>query len=274
MKVKIIGLSGSPRKGRNTEYALNKALKGAEEVEDVETELVRLCDKKIGPCIGCLRCHREPQTKENLCQAYNDDFEDVVWKLAEADGIIIGCPVYQGATTPLLECFFSRFECFGSNIEKDPELLMPFRNKVGGAIAVGDVRHGGQEYVLHRIYYFLMMQQMIPVGMMEGFCMRVSSLQGGACIDYSPPGFPESPLTPRGLSKSDAQILGEAYKVPVQFDHVGLETCRLVGRRVALVAKCIKPWADEERKSYQRWFLEYYQDFGEKYRGWHPRKLP
>jgi len=269
LSVKVFGLSASPRKGKNTEYILKEALKGAEEVGDVETELLTLCDKKIEPCIGCLRCHEELQVKGSICQPINDDFEDVAWKLAEGDGIIIGCPVYQGATTPLLEAFFSRFECFGSNLEKNLEFLMPFRNKVGGAVSTGALRSGGQEYVFQRIYYFFMFQQMLPVGMMEGYCMRVSSLQGGACIDFYPPGFEETPITPPGVKKTETE---KPKVATVEYDKVGLETCRLIGRRVAIVSKHVKPWADREREEYRKWFMDYNQDYGVKYRHWHATK--
>jgi len=57
-KVKVLGVSGSPRKGRNTEQLLRAALDAAAEL-DVETELVSLADMKILPCDGCNVCIKE-----------------------------------------------------------------------------------------------------------------------------------------------------------------------------------------------------------------------
>jgi len=46
VKVKILGISGSPRKGHNTEIMVKEALKGAESVGNVETELYSFAGKK------------------------------------------------------------------------------------------------------------------------------------------------------------------------------------------------------------------------------------
>jgi len=50
--MKVLGISGSPRKGYNTDRMVKEVLSTI----TVETEFVSLAGKKIGPCISCLGC--------------------------------------------------------------------------------------------------------------------------------------------------------------------------------------------------------------------------
>lgn len=51
----IIGLSGSPRVGGNTDIILQEALAAAK-AEDAEVKLIRISDYRIQPCNGCMAC--------------------------------------------------------------------------------------------------------------------------------------------------------------------------------------------------------------------------
>ena len=135
MKVKILGISGSHRDGA-TNYCVQQALKAAEEISPcIETEFVSLRGKKIGHCVHCNACLK------NSCPCIiKDDFQEVYEKFLEADAYIIGTPVYQASATPLLQDFFSRIRPTGLAY---PGLIA---NRVGGAIATGGTRNGGQEF--------------------------------------------------------------------------------------------------------------------------------
>ena len=50
--MKVLGIAGSPRKGQTTEKLVQEVLSAV----GVETELVSLAGKNIGPCIACLAC--------------------------------------------------------------------------------------------------------------------------------------------------------------------------------------------------------------------------
>ena len=52
----IVVLSGSPRKGGNTDLLVEAFVKGASEKHNVEVVLVR--DHHINPCIGCDSCSK------------------------------------------------------------------------------------------------------------------------------------------------------------------------------------------------------------------------
>lgn len=102
MKPKIIGINGSPRTCSNTEYFTQYTLDKIQSGGDIETELINIRDKNIQPCNGCYKC-----TKTAEC-ALVDDFEEVFNKMREADGIILGSPVYHGAVTPQLKALLDR----------------------------------------------------------------------------------------------------------------------------------------------------------------------
>lgn len=142
--VKILGVSGSPRKAA-TEYVVQEALKAISEIPGVETEMITLRGKKIAPCNQCDYCRRN---KTWCC--IKDDMYDLVTKFVEADAYIVASPVYVYTTTPQLQAFFSRMRAL---FHVFPGKL---RNKFGVAIAVGGTRNGGQEMTVNTIINLLM----------------------------------------------------------------------------------------------------------------------
>ncbi len=145
---KVLGLVGSPRDG-NTKLLVSLALKECEKL-GLGTELVHLGKMNISPCRVCDRCR-----EEGKC-VVDDDFQVVAKKVEEADGIIIGSPVYFGGVSSQLKAFMDR-----TRYLRRKEGL---KDKVGGAIAVGGSRQGGQEFVLHQIHSFFLIHGMIVVG--------------------------------------------------------------------------------------------------------------
>ena len=147
--IKILAISGSPRKGKTTATALKVCLDAAKAVdpEHVEVELVELAEMKI----DCSLAVAPPSEQ-------NDDFAKLIPKLTDPKvaGIIVGSPVYFGNMSSLAKAFFDR--CIV--LRKDFGLS----NKVAGALAVGAGRNGGQEQVLRSIHTSLMGQEMIIVG--------------------------------------------------------------------------------------------------------------
>jgi len=147
--IRILGIVGSPRVGGNTELLVAEALKAAEE-EGAKTELVRLADKEIKSCDGCLTCRK---TKE--CRI-KDDFKPVFDKMTEADGIIMATPVYFSSATPLIKALIDRAGYLSIARGR------VFENKVGGAIAVA--RRAGQNFAFAQLLFFFLHQGMIVPG--------------------------------------------------------------------------------------------------------------
>jgi multimeric flavodoxin WrbA len=149
--IKIIAISGSPRKGKTTAAALTAALEAAKAVdpERIETELIELADMKLNGNMAA-GIPLEPSQQ--------DDFPELATKLAAKDvrGIIIGSPVYFGSMTSLCKAFLDR--CISLRARQ-----FALANKVGGALAVGAVRNGGQELTLQGIQAAMMCQEMVVV---------------------------------------------------------------------------------------------------------------
>ena len=147
--VKIIGVIGSPRTGSNTEILIRKALESAEEV-GAETDLINLGSAEIEPCIACDICKSTGE-----CAIY-DDMQDITQKLGEADGLILGSPVYFGNVTSQMKIFMDR--------SRPLRIDFKLKDKVAGAISVGASRNGGQETTISAMHEFLLIHDAIIVG--------------------------------------------------------------------------------------------------------------
>ena len=144
--MKVVGVVGSARRGGNTEILTQMALDEIEK-EDIETELIRLAEKKILPCDGCRGC-----IETGKCYI-KDDFDSVFEKMEGADGIILASPVYYGAATPQIVSLISRFYAARDK---------PLKRKVGGPIVVA--RRAGHNFTLAQLMFFFMINEMIIPG--------------------------------------------------------------------------------------------------------------
>ena len=122
MSYKILGISGSPRRGGNTELLIGEAL-GFMAREKHQTAEFFLGREKVGFCLACDNC-----APKGMC-VLKDDFPALYGKLAWADAVIIGSPVYMRNISGQLKALFDRFHCVINR--------QPFKGKIGGAIAVG-----------------------------------------------------------------------------------------------------------------------------------------
>ena len=84
----ILILSGSPRKGGNTDLLVEAFVNGASQKHNVE--VVSVHDYKVNPCIGCNACFK---SDGNTC-AQKDDMPQIYEKAAVADLLVIASPVY------------------------------------------------------------------------------------------------------------------------------------------------------------------------------------
>jgi len=102
---KILAIGGSDREYGNTNNGLRLILERLSR-EGIETELVTLCNKeiKIGTCATCpSTCHN----RAAVC-IEDDDFQEIFKKMLEADGIILGAPVYWGSMPAKLMAVLGR----------------------------------------------------------------------------------------------------------------------------------------------------------------------
>ncbi len=106
MKKTVIGINGSPRKSWNTATLLNKALEGAAS-KGAETQLIHLYDLNFRGCISCFACKTKGGTSYGKC-AMKDGLTPVLEKIATADAIILGSPIYLGTVSGEMRSFMER----------------------------------------------------------------------------------------------------------------------------------------------------------------------
>lgn len=117
--MKVLLINGSPHAHGCTRTALDIV---AVELErnGIETEVVHVGHKDIRGCIGCYKCR-----ELGRCVFNNDMVNEVAKKLEEADGLVIGSPVYYAGPNGTLISFLNRL-FFSASFEK--------RFKVGAAV--------------------------------------------------------------------------------------------------------------------------------------------
>ena len=102
--MKICAINGSPRKRGNTARLLSWALDGVKNArEDAETELINLYDLSFTGCRSCFSCKRVNGPSYGRC-AVKDDLAPVLGKLADADGVILGCAASWSAGSIPISC--------------------------------------------------------------------------------------------------------------------------------------------------------------------------
>jgi multimeric flavodoxin WrbA len=191
MAMKVLGICGSHRKESTTKAFLQKALVACEK-EGIETELIELSGRKIGNCVVCDLC----KTKFECSQ--KDDMQALCKKLETADAIIIASPTYFGMVSGKVKSMFDRSLPLRRN-------GMRLSGKIGGAIAVGASRNGGQELVCHQIQNWMLLHEMVVVS------------------DKETAHFGGIGWVPRGSKPED--------------DRIGMETCGNLGRKIAEVLR-------------------------------------
>lgn len=88
MSKKVLILSGSPRKGGNSDVLCDEFARGALEAGN-EVEKIRVATKKVVPCAACYYC----RDHGGAC-CFKDDMADILQKMIDADVLVLSSPVY------------------------------------------------------------------------------------------------------------------------------------------------------------------------------------
>ena len=99
--MKVLLINGSPKAKGNTRIALDEMIKIFES-EGVETELIHVGNKVVRGCIGCGQCFKRGQC------VFDDIVNEVAPKFKEADGLVVGAPVYYGSPNGTVISFLDR----------------------------------------------------------------------------------------------------------------------------------------------------------------------
>lgn len=106
--MKILALSGGTKNGNN-DAICKEALKGAQE-QGAQIEFIRLLDLNLRNCTGCGACMRSlNQGRGNMCSIKDDDFEWLMDKMLDADGIVFSIPVFEKGAAGVFHTLLDRF---------------------------------------------------------------------------------------------------------------------------------------------------------------------
>lgn len=146
--MKVYGISGSHRSG-NTELLVKKALDVCRQ-HGLTVGYDSLAEKNIEYCKNCGACRSQKDC------VIDDVVAGILDRMKAADAIIVGTPTYFASVSGKLAALFDRTIPLRRNSFR-------LSGKLGGAIAVGGSRNGGQEKAVARIHDWMMLQEMIVV---------------------------------------------------------------------------------------------------------------
>lgn len=149
--MKVIAINGSPKAEGNTYHGLKIVCESLEN-EGISTEIIHVGNKNIRGCIGCGGCS---VNKNEKC-VIDDEVNDIIQKLKNADGIIIGSPVYYASMAGTMKCFLDRaFYVAGAGNDG------LFRHKVGASVAVA--RRSGEVATFDHLNHYFTVSEMFVV---------------------------------------------------------------------------------------------------------------
>jgi multimeric flavodoxin WrbA len=150
--MKVVAFNGSARKDSNTAILI-KHVFGELEKEGIETEMIQLAPKPLRGCLACYKCWTNADKR---CVQTKDNLNEYIEKMLDADGIILGSPVYFASVTAEMKALIDRV---GMVCKANGSLL---RRKVG--VAVIAARRGGQIHAFDTINHFFFISEMIVPG--------------------------------------------------------------------------------------------------------------
>ncbi len=151
-KLNVVAFNGSPRREGNTSILIRQIFDELEH-EGITTELVQVGGRQIRGCSACMRCYE----KRNQRCVFDDDIVNAcIGKMIDADGIILGSPVYFLDVTAEMKALIDR-----SGVVSMANGGL-YRHKVANAVAA--VRRSGGNTTIDTILHFLLYSDMIVPG--------------------------------------------------------------------------------------------------------------
>ena len=150
--MKVLAINGSARKDGNTAILIHTVFEHLIK-EGIETEIIQLSGKIIEPCKACWACGGRKN-----CVHKKDLFHEIFEKMINADGIILGSPVYTANISANMQAFLERASVV-ADMNRNENL---FYHKVGASVTAA--RRGGALNTLDAMNHFFMLQNMYIVG--------------------------------------------------------------------------------------------------------------
>ncbi|MDR1963876.1 MAG: flavodoxin family protein [Planctomycetaceae bacterium] len=150
--MKVLAINGSPKPNGNTALALQTLLREVQN-EGIETELITIGNQIIHGCIGCGRCAEQ---KNGQCISFDDAVNEILPKMIEADGLVLGSPVYFSGINGTIKSFLDR-AFFVSWVNGG--LL---RLKIGASVVA--VRRSGGTAAFDQLNKYFQISELMTVG--------------------------------------------------------------------------------------------------------------
>ena len=149
--MKVVAINGSTRKDGNTAILINTVFDELKS-EGIETEMIQLAGKPIQGCIACYKCF---ENKNRRCAVEKDNLNNILEKLLQADGVLLGSPTYFSDVTSGMRAFIER--C--GFVSRANDYMLKY--KVGAGVIA--VRRAGAIPAFNSLMLFLhYMQMFIP----------------------------------------------------------------------------------------------------------------
>ncbi|MBF0550321.1 MAG: flavodoxin family protein [Deltaproteobacteria bacterium] len=146
--MRVIAFNGSPRKKWNTATLLEHALAGAS-AQGAETELVHLYNLDYKGCRSCFACKTKGGKSYGRC-AVEDELTPVLGRVAEADAVILGSPIYFATVSGEMRSFMERL-MFPYLIYTDPPgSLFPRKIRTGFIYTMNVTEESMKDYSLDK----------------------------------------------------------------------------------------------------------------------------
>lgn len=141
--MKVLLINGSPKEDGCTFTALS-ALEIMLNQEGLETEIYNIGNQAVHGCVDCLTC-----METGYCAYEDDSANEIIAKIQEADGLIIGSPVYYAAVNGALNALLDRvFYAAGSTFAHKP------------AAAIASARRAGTSTTIDQLNKYFAVSQM------------------------------------------------------------------------------------------------------------------
>jgi multimeric flavodoxin WrbA len=150
--MKVVAFNGSPRKDGNTGILIHRVLQELDQ-EGIETELVQLTHRRIHGCVGCYKCF---ENKDWRCAVNDDAANEYIQKFTQAQGIVLGSPVYFMDVTPEMKALIDRV---GFVSRSNGGM---YKNKVGSLVSVA--RRTGAVHTTDTMSHFFLSMEMVIAG--------------------------------------------------------------------------------------------------------------
>lgn len=148
--MKVIGINSSARKDGNTAILMNEVFTELNKA-GIDTELIQLAELNIEPCHACWSC-----SGINNCTYQKDNFREIFEKMKNADGILLGSPVYSANVSAKMQALLEKAAVIADMNEG------LFKHKVGAAVTAA--RRGGALQAIDTMNHFFLNHEMLIAG--------------------------------------------------------------------------------------------------------------